>query len=53
MDRQAGAAPAMDMMAGAAAAAVDSRVGALAGDSRIVGALEHPLHRCGARIVSR
>jgi hypothetical protein len=50
MDMTAGAAPAMDMTAGAA---VDSRGAALAGDSSIVGALEHPLDRCGARIVSR
>ncbi len=43
MDRQAGAAPVMDMRAGAAAAtAVDSRGAALAGGSRIVEALGHP-----------
>jgi hypothetical protein len=55
MDMTAGAAPAMDMRAGAAAAAVDSRGAALAGGggSRIVEALEHPLDRCGARIVCR
>ncbi len=60
MDRQAGAAPAMDMRAGAApamdmraGAAVDSQGAALAGDSRVIEALEHPLDRCGARIVSR
>ena len=53
MDRKAGAAPAMDMTAGAAAAAVDSQGAALAGGSRIVGALVHPLDPCGARIVCR
>jgi hypothetical protein len=50
MDMQSGAAPAMDMTAGDA---VDSRGAALAGGSRIVGASEHPLDPCGARIVSR
>jgi len=70
MDRQAGAAPAMDMTAGAApamdmtagaapamdmraGAAVDSQGAALAGDSRIVEALEHHLDPCGDRIVCR